>query len=94
MLRHMRWAIASAVLLCAHGCTDTELVKLEALRGDVCSCKTAACAETAMKGLPAAVAARKTASTYRSQEVARAIVGCLAKLYEQDTPAAGPDAEE
>lgn len=97
MLRHMhaamRVVLTAAVVLCSHACGDTEITKLEAIRATVCACKTAACGQAAMQQLPAVIGTKKTASTYRSQEVARAMVSCLAKLYEEAKPETGPDVD-
>lgn len=74
MLAGMRWlfviAIASAI-----GCRDEELAKLEAVRDEVCACKTAECGEAAMKQLPAA-----GESSVQTRKVAKEVVDCLRKL--------------
>lgn len=59
----------------ATGCRDEELAKLEAVRDEVCACKTAACGEEAMKKLPGT-----GTSNAKSRKVAKEVLDCLQKL--------------
>ena len=72
----------------AIGCRDEGLVRLEDARSAVCKCKTAECAEGAIKLVPQA----QVKSTARSQKIAREMLDCLAKLYAKTRPTTGPDA--
>lgn len=88
MLRRMsRWIVISLAL--AAGCRDPGIVELEGIRDDICKCATAKCGDEAMKR----VAATEVPNNHRSQTVARQMMECLAKLYEGERPATGPDAE-
>jgi hypothetical protein len=71
----------------AIGCRDPELSRLEEVRVTVCKCKTALCAEEAMKVVPS----MKLKPSPRSQKIAREMLDCLAKLLAADRPATGPD---
>lgn len=75
-------AIALAI-----GCRDKGIVQLESIRDDICKCKTSQCGEAAMKRVPEAKAKANPAS----QKIARAMMDCMAKLYEAERPVAGPD---
>lgn len=79
----MLW-IASAI-----GCREDEVKKLELLRDEMCKCKTVECGEAVLARVPPV--AEK--GDRRSQTVARAMLGCLAKLYDQARPQTGPDVE-
>jgi hypothetical protein len=90
-------ALVNAVALAALGalgalggaCRDPRLEELQAIRHDVCACKTSACAEAAMKRVPAG----DVRSDHVAQKVARDMMKCLSELYDSERPAAGPDAE-
>lgn len=73
----------------AIGCRDEGLARLADVRETVCACKDAACAEAAMKVVPAT----QVKSNARSQKVAREMLDCLAKLYAKERPETGPDEE-
>lgn len=74
--------IASAI-----GCHEDEVKKLEVLRDELCKCKTVECGEAVMQRVPVIA----EAGNRRSQTVARAMLGCMAKLYENARPQSGPD---
>ncbi|MBA3453913.1 MAG: hypothetical protein H0T42_12535 [Deltaproteobacteria bacterium] len=82
MSRHLVIWIALAI-----GCRDKGLTRLEEIRATICACKTAECAEAAIKLVPA-VQAKSNAS---SQKIAREMLDCLAKIYAKARPATGPD---
>jgi len=69
-------------LLGAGGCEDKELTQLERVKEQVCACKDVACAETAMKAVPAG----DIHPNHRQQGVARDMLDCLAKLYDDAKP--------
>lgn len=73
----------------ACGCHEDEVKKLEVLRDELCACKTVACGEAVMQRVPVIA----DAGNRRSQTVARAMLGCMAKLYESARPQTGPDTE-
>lgn len=83
-----RLSIVSAIVL-AIGCRDDGLTRLEEIRDEVCRCKTPTCGEQAMEK----VGQTPVESTQRSQRIARAMMDCLARLYEQDRPDTGPDTD-
>jgi len=72
----------------AGACGDEKLAKLEAIRDEVCACKTAACGEAAMQKVPQ----QDIESNRKSQRLARDMLDCLAKLYAEGAPATDPDA--
>ncbi|CAN5819588.1 hypothetical protein BH11MYX2_BH11MYX2_35790 [soil metagenome] len=95
MLRGMprlviRIALLSVIASAAACSEDRELSKLQAIRKEVCACTTAACGDAATKKLPSVAPSRVQSASYREQVTARAIVDCLAKLYEQDRPKSEP----
>ena len=68
------------ILLAA--CENKELTQLERVKQDVCACKDVACAEAAMKRMPAG----DVHPDHREQGVARDMLDCLAKLYDEAKP--------
>ena len=68
-------------------CGDSQEAKLERVRDAVCACKTAGCAEVAMKEVPQ----KDIESNHRTQKLAREMVDCLSKLYDQGRPTTDPD---
>jgi hypothetical protein len=81
--------IAAALALAGAACRDARLEQLQAIRDEVCACKSAACGEEAMKRVPQGGGR----SGHRAQKVARAMTECLHKLYLSDLPSTDPDAE-
>lgn len=71
----------------AIGCRDPAVSRLDEVRATVCKCKTALCAEEAMKVVPS----MKVRPSPRSQRIARDMLDCLAKLHAADRPTTGPD---
>lgn len=80
----MRWL---AVLLLVVGCDDRERSQLDAVRKEVCACKDVACADAAMTKIPKG----DVHASRREQDIARDMLDCLAKLYDDAKPA--PPAE-
>ena len=72
------------------GCGDKQLETLEAVRDEVCACKTPACGEAAMKKVPQ----DKLESNRKMQRVAHDMLDCMAKLYDEGRPSTDPDADE
>jgi hypothetical protein len=70
------------------GCADHEAQQLEHVKRLVCACKDAKCAEAAMKDLPQP----DTKTNHHAQGIARDMLDCLAKLYENERPVTDPDA--
>lgn len=68
------------VALAVAGCRSHEIVALQEVQEAVCACKDSACAEKAMADLPKA----DQKSTPRTQELARQILDCVAKIYEDE----------
>lgn len=80
---------ATALAALAVGaCGDPQIKRLEAIRDEVCACKTSACGAAAIARVPAA----QIAATPRTQRVARAMLDCLARLGEAERPDDDPDA--
>jgi hypothetical protein len=79
--------LAIALGLFASGCGDDQLERMEAIKHEVCACKSPACAETAIKSLRAL----QVESTPRSQRFARDMLDCMAKLATADRPSTDPD---
>ena len=84
----VRTFVAIAVMLAA--CRDPGLDQLTAIKTEVCACKTASCAEQALKRVPQGAIKQMT----RAQEVSRAMIECDAKLIEAERPSTDPDAED
>ena len=82
------WCVICVALLFG-GCGDREAATLDQVKQVVCACKTAACGEAALKGVPQS----EIKSTHRAQVVARQMLDCLAKLYAADRPSTDPDVE-
>lgn len=70
-------------------CGDSEVERLASIKDQVCACKDAACAETAMKQVPQ----HDIKSTKRTQKLGREMLDCLAKLYAANAPSTDPDHE-
>ena len=79
-------SLVLAVLLAA--CGERQVDALTKVKQRVCVCKDVACAEAAMKDVPQ----QNVKSNRRSQEVARDMLDCLAKLYDEQRPSTDPDA--
>lgn len=76
------------LLLALAACRDEQLARLQAIRDEVCACKTASCGEIALDK----VGKDKISSNRQTQRLAREMMGCLARLYEQGRPTTDPDA--
>lgn len=61
------------------GCRSHELKQLEHVRDEVCACKDVACGEAALGRVPQ----KDIKSTPKSQAIAREMLDCLAKLYDE-----------
>ena len=64
-------------------CGRHELKAMKRVRDEVCACKTVACGEAALAHVPQ----KDVKSTPRSQALAREMLDCMAKLYDDDRPA-------
>lgn len=84
--------ICLAILVTLVACQDRGIEQMTEIKADVCACKTAGCAEQAMKRVPREPIKRSARST-RSQTLAREMIGCLAKLQAAERPSTDPDAE-
>jgi hypothetical protein len=78
-----------AILVTLAACNDHGAASLAKIKAQVCSCKTATCAEQAMKLVPQDT----IESTHRTQGIARDMLDCLAKLQADERPITDPDAE-
>lgn len=76
------------VALASAACTDDEVKKLDKIRAEVCACKTAKCAESALDRVPK----DNVESTPRAQRIAREMLDCYASILETDRPTQDPDA--
>jgi len=85
MLRRVLARIAILVTLVA--CNDQDAERLTAIKMKVCACKTASCAEQELKRVPEA----PIKSTHRTQEIARDLLDCMARLHEASRPTTDPD---
>jgi hypothetical protein len=85
----MSRALLITIGLFAAGCGDEQLARLTAIKDEVCACKTAACGEAAL----ARVSQQEIASNRQTRRIARAMLDCLAKIYDRDRPDTDPDAE-
>lgn len=78
-----------AILVTLVGCTNHDLDVMNAVKADVCACKTPSCADEAM----ARISKTPIPSTPKTMAVAREILECRAKLEAADRPTTDPDAE-
>jgi hypothetical protein len=77
------------ILVTLAACNDHGAESLTKIKAAVCACKTASCAEQAMKLVPQ----EAIESTHRTQGIARDMLECLAKLQANELPITDPDAE-
>ena len=83
--------VASAIILIFAGCDDPGMDRMRAIKLEVCACKSSTCADSALKR----VAEHDVPSNHRTQQLARAMLACLAKkLHEEDRPTTDPDRGE
>ena len=75
----MRFVVVLALLA---SCENKELTQLERVKQNVCACKDVACAEAALKNMPAG----EVHPDHREQGVARDMLDCLSKLYDDAKP--------
>jgi len=64
-------------------CRDHGVGQMQRVRDELCACKNAECGEAALARVPK----KDVKSTPRSQALAREMMSCLAKLYEDERPA-------
>jgi len=83
----VRWLLVISVSVCLTSCRDREAVRLEKVKAAVCACKTASCAELAMKDVPQ----DDIKVSRESQDLARQMLDCVARLYEAERPVTDPD---
>lgn len=81
----MRWLLVISIAL--GGCRDREAARLQTIKDAVCACKTSSCAELALADVPKGDAP----PSKRSQQLARDMLDCLAKLYAAERPSTDPD---
>jgi hypothetical protein len=84
-----RLAILVTLVVALVACQDRSIAQMSAIKGDVCECKTASCAEQAMKRVPS----ETIKSSPRTQALARDMMACLSKLQAAERPVTDPDAE-
>lgn len=84
-----RLAILVTLVVALVACQDRSIAQMAAIKGDVCECKTASCAEQAMKRVPS----ETIKSSPRTQALARDMIECLSKLQASERPSTDPDAE-
>jgi hypothetical protein len=85
----MSLAILVTLLAALVGCKNRELDVMNAVKADVCACKTPSCADEAM----GRISKTSIPSTPRTMAIAREILECRAKLEAADRPSTDPDAE-
>lgn len=85
----VRLAVLVLVLAWMGACSDDKLGPMRAIKAEMCACKTAACADDAMKRVPPPAGS----ADHRAQKLAREIQDCLVKAYDRDRPTTDPDAE-
>ena len=76
------------VALASAACANTEVEKLQKVRDEVCACKTAKCAESALDRVPKG----NVESTPRAQQIAREMLDCYKTVLDADRPTQDPDA--
>lgn len=78
-----------AILVTLTACANHELDVMNAVRAEVCACKTPSCADEAM----GRISKTSIQSTPKAMAIAREILECRAKLEAADRPSTDPDAE-
>ncbi len=81
--------LALVIWLPLAACGDSQEAKLAKVKDAVCACKTPGCAEAAMKDVPQ----KDIESNFRTQKIARDMLDCLAKLYDEAKPHTDDDAD-
>jgi hypothetical protein len=81
--------IAAALALAGTACSDARLEELESIRKEVCACKTAACAQTAMLRVPQ----EASRHDHAARKIAKKIVDCYRGILDAERPTTDPDAE-
>jgi hypothetical protein len=76
-----------AILVTLIACNDQEAERLTAIKAKVCACKTASCADQELKRVPES----PIKSTHRTQEIARDLLDCVARLQDAERPTTDPD---
>jgi len=76
-----------AILVTLVACNDQDAERLTAIKVKVCACKTASCAEQELKHVPET----PIKSTHRTQEIARDLLDCIARLQDAERPSTDPD---
>jgi hypothetical protein len=76
-----------AILVTLVACNEHDTERLTAIKLKVCACKTASCAEQELKRVPES----PIKSTHRTQEIARDLLDCVARLQEAERPTTDPD---
>lgn len=84
----MHRALVIAVALLA-ACGDEHVERMQAIKDEVCACKTVACAQAAMQK----VGQKKLDSKPEVQRLAREMMACMAELLDEGLPSTDPDAE-
>ena len=82
-----RYVVIAVALLAA--CGDKQVDQLTAIKKEVCACKTVACGEAAMKKVPHT----ELKSDRKMQRVARDMLDCLARLY-NEKPVTSPESAD
>lgn len=80
--------IALLVPLVLAACRDPQVTRLEQVKQTVCACKTARCADDAMRAIPTG----HVAASHRAQAIARDMLDCVARVYDAGAPSTDPDA--
>jgi hypothetical protein len=79
--------VIPVAFVAATACGDREVAELERVRDKVCNCKTASCAEDAMKAIPPPRESSDGRRNRRAQLVAREMLDCFSRLLEAERPA-------
>jgi hypothetical protein len=81
--------IGLAILVTLVACKNHDVERLNDVKRVVCACKEASCADQALAQLETSAIPRSP----KTQEVAKEIFDCRAKLEEAERPTTDPDAE-
>lgn len=82
-------AIFVTIFVALAACKDHDLAVLGDVKAEVCACKTASCAEQALKRVPG----ETIKPTRTSRALAREMMDCIARLNAAERPSTDPDAE-
>jgi len=82
-----------AILVVSAGCADHDVEVMTDLKTKICACTTSTCAAQVLKEVPQGAGKVTSPQTQpKVQELARAMMDCIARLSDAERPSTDPDA--